>query len=81
MRDSADLDRLITIRRETSSEIRPGTKSSMPDGLVNELKDRRQFLDLLRYVMDIRERGPIAEVVGRKQKFDASWPRNWPDSF
>ena len=63
LRDTANVDRLITIRREDLSEMRPGTKSSMPDGLVNELKDRRQFLDLLRYVMDIRERGPTAEVA------------------
>ncbi len=72
LRDSQNVDRLITFQREEVSEIRPGTKSSMPDGLVNELKNRQQFLDLIRYVMEVRERGPTAEgnatraVAGRQ---------------
>ena len=32
--------------------------SGMPDNLINELKNRQQFLDLLKYVIDTKERGP-----------------------
>jgi mono/diheme cytochrome c family protein len=43
--------------------MRPGKISTMPDKLVDVLKDRQQFLDLLRYVLDVRERGPANNVV------------------
>lgn len=33
----------------------------MPDGLVDELKNRQQFLDLIRYVIDVKERGPTVD--------------------
>ncbi len=60
IRDSQDVDKLVTILRKDLDEIRPGNKSSMPDELANELKDRQQFLDLLKYVIDIKDRGPAA---------------------
>lgn len=60
VRDSQDVDRIITIPVDEIEGIRPGTKSSMPDDLANELKNRQQFLDLLRYVLDVKERGPNA---------------------
>jgi putative heme-binding domain-containing protein len=62
IRDSRNPDQLVTLDRENIEEMRPGTLSSMPENLANELKDRQQFLDLLRYVIDIRERGP--ELAG-----------------
>ena len=34
--------------------------SGMPDSLVDEMKNRQQFLDLLKYVIDLKERGPDA---------------------
>ncbi len=34
------------------------TVSSMPDNLVDQLKDRREFLDLMRYVMEVVASGP-----------------------
>ncbi|MGB7347268.1 MAG: hypothetical protein WBD20_23800 [Pirellulaceae bacterium] len=58
IRDAQNVDRLITVDKRDVDEVLPGTKSSMPEGLVNELKDRQQFLDLLRYVFDVRERIP-----------------------
>jgi putative heme-binding domain-containing protein len=36
-----------------------GAKSLMPDGLINLLSDRQQFLDLAKYVIEIAEGGPI----------------------
>ncbi len=63
IRDIQDVDQLITIRREDLDEIRPGNKSSMPENLADELKNRQQFLDLLRYVIDIKERGPDTDTA------------------
>ena len=58
LRSNDDADKLVTILREEIDGIRPGTKSSMPDGLADELKNRQQFLDLVRYVLESRQRGP-----------------------
>ncbi|QDU22162.1 DUF6797 domain-containing protein [Urbifossiella limnaea] len=35
-----------------------GTQSLMPDGLVNLLSDRQQFLDLTKYLIEVAEQGP-----------------------
>jgi len=66
LRSGQNSDQQITIERRVISQTQPGAKSSMPDGLVNELKNRQQFLDLLRYVIDIRERGPVADAAGMR---------------
>lgn len=58
IRENQNADNTITIARKDLEEIRPGKVSSMPADLANELKDRKQFLDLLRYVLDVRARGP-----------------------
>ena len=63
LRDPAEADRVMTINRKDLDEIRTAKKSSMPDDLVKELKDRQQFLDLLRYVIDLKERGSNDELV------------------
>ena len=49
---------MIVITRDNLDLIRPSNTSTMPDHLVNELKNRQQFLDLFRYVMEIKQRGP-----------------------
>ncbi len=36
----------------------PGQQSLMPEGLVNLLSDRQQFLDLAKYLIEIAEQGP-----------------------
>ena len=61
-RDLADVDKLITIAKEDIEGIRPAKLSSMPADLANELKNRQQFLDLLRYVFDQQARGPDANA-------------------
>ena len=63
IRDSQNVDQTITIQRADIEEIKPGKTSSMPDNLANELKDRQHFLDLLRYVLDVKERGPELKVA------------------
>jgi putative heme-binding domain-containing protein len=65
-RDVADVDKLITVRKENLEGIRPAKLSSMPADLANELKNRQQFLDLLRYVFDQRERGSAKKASANK---------------
>lgn len=62
LRSLANVDELITVDQDDVEEKLPGKVSAMPSGLVNQLKGRQQFLDLLRYVMETRERGPTASV-------------------
>ena len=63
LRNPAESDRVMTIDRKDLDEMRIAKKSSMPDDLVKELKDRQQFLDLLRYVIDLKERGSKDKLV------------------
>lgn len=67
LRGGKTADQLITILVAEIDEMALSSKSTMPDGLVNELKDRQQFLDLLRYVIDIKERGPVAHASTGRQ--------------
>ena len=71
IRDIENVENLITIKRDDVDEVQPGKLSSMPAELANQLKNRKQFLDLLRYVLDLKKRGPeeaAPEIatVGRK---------------
>ncbi|TWT74762.1 c-type cytochrome [Allorhodopirellula solitaria] len=67
LRDAKDVLQLITIERDRIEEAVQGTTSIMPASLADELTGRQQFLDLLRYVIDMKERGPVAgnEVADR----------------
>ena len=63
VRDRENVDLVIKIPMDNIDEIKPSKTSNMPDDLVNQLKNRQQFLDLLRYVIDIKERGPNANAA------------------
>jgi putative heme-binding domain-containing protein len=63
VRDQQNLDQPVVISRQDIESLGAGTVSSMPENLVNELQDRQQFLDLLRYVIDIKDRGPEPDAV------------------
>jgi putative heme-binding domain-containing protein len=63
LRDAKDVSKLITIDRQDIEEISEGSNSSMPNALADQLKDRQQFLDLLRYVLDLRARGTDADIA------------------
>ncbi len=56
--DPSEEGRRITLLRADLDEVEPSTKSIMPDGLADQLTDRQQFLDILKYVMEIRAGGP-----------------------
>ena len=40
-------------------QVRSNKQSIMPDGQINQLASQQQFLDLIRYLMEIRDGGPI----------------------
>lgn len=46
-----------TIPASQIEQIRTNPKSLMPDGLADKLKNRQQFLDLVRYLMELRDTG------------------------
>ena len=45
----------------------------MPAGLANQLADRKQFLDLVRFLMEIHEQGP-ARLMELQQAASAAVP-------
>lgn len=57
LRDAAQPDTLITIRKDEIEQRLPARESIMPAGQVNQLADRQQFLDLVRYLIELREGG------------------------
>ncbi len=62
LRSGQNIEPLVTVLQADIAESKLSPKSSMPEGLVNELKNRQQFLDLLRYVIDVKERGPQVDT-------------------
>jgi putative heme-binding domain-containing protein len=58
LRDPAQDGKPVTIARDRIEGQRKGGQSLMPAGLVNGLASRQQFLDLVRYLMEIAEYGP-----------------------
>lgn len=48
----------IKIDQDEVVAVRDSDLSAMPEGLVNQLADRQQFLDLARFLMEIAEHGP-----------------------
>lgn len=58
LRDPAEAEKLITILKDEIDERAESTESVMPPALVNQLANRQQFLDLVRYVIEITDGGP-----------------------
>jgi putative heme-binding domain-containing protein len=56
--DPAANGKRITIAKADIEKRTTTDKSLMPDGLVNLLSDRQQFLDLARYLIEVAEGGP-----------------------
>ena len=53
LRDTSPEQRLITVPRDSVEELKLDTKSSMPEALADQLANRKEFLDLIKYLMDI----------------------------
>ncbi len=58
LRDSVEVGKLITISKNDIDERNDKGPSLMPEGLVNQLSSRQEFLDLTRFLMEIAARGP-----------------------
>src|SRR5215471_17908864 len=56
--DPAAAGKRIEIDKSEIEHRETGKQSLMPEGLVNLLSDRQQFLDLAKYLIEIAERGP-----------------------
>ncbi len=58
LREGTGDGKTMTIPKKDIDERAMETRSLMPDGLVNVLSGRQEFLDLTRYLMEIAEKGP-----------------------
>jgi putative heme-binding domain-containing protein len=58
LRDGADPGRLIAVSKANVEQRTVSAVSLMPTGLANALADRQEFLDVIRYLIDIRDGGP-----------------------
>ncbi|MFO0889448.1 MAG: DUF6797 domain-containing protein [Isosphaeraceae bacterium] len=65
LRDPGQDGKAITIAKGEIEERRDGGASIMPAGLANNLASREQFLDLVRYLMEIAEHGPARALALR----------------
>jgi len=67
-RDEIRLDRIeqpespLRIRKEDIEDRRKSDRSTMPEGLVNQLGDRQQFLNLICYLHEIATGGKARDV-------------------
>ena len=57
LRDPNKDGELVTIAKDEIDEQEQSTQSVMPTELINQLGNRQQFLDLLRYVMEVSKGG------------------------
>lgn len=58
---SGDLQR-VTLPRTEIEEFAPNNVSTMPDNLVDQLTSRDQFLDLVRYLMELAAQAPTRAI-------------------
>ncbi len=58
LRDLNQDGREYTFPTEEIDEVVTGSQSPMPSGLMNQLSSRQEFLDLVRYLIEIRDGGP-----------------------
>lgn len=65
LRDAERLGETITVRKADIDERSTGKTSFMPTGLVNQLADRRQFLDLVKYALAVVAGGPREQLALR----------------
>jgi putative heme-binding domain-containing protein len=59
LRDPAQDGKPVAILKRDIEERTAGKVSIMPAGQVNQLTSRQQFLDLIRYLIEIRDGGPL----------------------
>jgi putative heme-binding domain-containing protein len=63
LRDTSPTSRLVRLVKEDIEQVLPNEKSAMPDDIVDQLENRQQFLDLVKYLMDLTATGPSAAAA------------------
>ena len=63
LRQNDESKKLIRIASANIESMKPNEKSAMPDGLVDQLANRQQFLDLVKYTIDIAGSGGQPRVT------------------
>lgn len=58
LRDAAQPDKLVSLEKRDIEERKEATQSIMPGGQINQLANRQQFLDLVSYLINLRDGGP-----------------------
>ena len=58
LRDLARNGEQVTLKAADIAEVKQQAESLMPAGQMNQLASRQQFLDLIRYLMEVRDGGP-----------------------
>lgn len=58
LRNAAQPDQLLTLKKSEIESRKAASVSIMPAGQINQLSNRQQFLDLVRYLIEVREGGP-----------------------
>jgi putative heme-binding domain-containing protein len=58
LRDAAETGKLIVLKKTEIAERQAAKQSIMPAGQVNQLANRNQFLNLVRYLIYLRDGGP-----------------------
>jgi putative heme-binding domain-containing protein len=58
LRDAAQGFTPVTLRKSDIEEREVSPVSMMPAGLINQLGTRQEFLDLVRYVLEVHDKGP-----------------------
>ncbi len=57
LRSAASPDTLVSVNKSELEDRHVSTESLMPAGQVNQLGERQRFIDLVRYLIEIREGG------------------------
>ncbi len=58
LRDASRGGQVVTLTKSEIEAVKENPLSLMPAGQVNQLASQQQFLDLVRYLIEIREQGP-----------------------
>jgi putative heme-binding domain-containing protein len=74
LRDAGQYGKLVTILKTQIEQRVVATVSLMPAGQVNQLTSRQQFLDLVKYLIEIRDGGPARAL---ELKPDAALTAAW----
>jgi putative heme-binding domain-containing protein len=70
LRETSEGRKRISIPRADVDEVVANKTSLMPDGLADKLKNRQQFLDVIRYMVELRDAAPTADLPQSKKRVE-----------